>query len=129
MVLPLQTQLPWYSLLLWPPFLPGLRTGPRLDSLWEGHRGFCVVCPVLGPCLGLVLLATSLLILPAAPGLLPGLGAYRFLPFPAGLGLAGGALLLVQASSCRRRQGLMLLAAGWCCRCCCCLSARSGSGS
>ncbi len=64
--------------------------------------------------LGLALLAASLLILPAAPGLLPGLGAYRFLPLPAALGLVGGALLLVQASSRRRQQGLLLLAAGWC---------------
>jgi len=113
MVLPLQTQLPWYSLLLWPPFC--LVCAPVLASILSGKvTGVLRRLPWFWGLLGLVLLATSLLILPAAPGLLPGLGAYRFLPFPAGLGLAGGALLLVQASSRRRRQGLLLLAAGWC---------------
>jgi 4-amino-4-deoxy-L-arabinose transferase-like glycosyltransferase len=134
MVLPLRTQLPWYSLLLWPPF--ALVCAPVLAWLVRRDRpqsppGSVLVAGVprfwmlLGGLLLLVGLAAALFGLavpPAAPlpptaAGLPSAGAelapaLRFLAPAAlllGSGLLLGGWLLQAAAEPRRRQGLGLL--------------------
>ncbi len=108
-ILPLRTQLPWYSHPLWLPFAllcaaplaTLLRTGAargvlrRLPWLWMG----------LG---GLLVLAGGVAQLPGQSELAP----YRWLPLPAGVGLLGGGWLL-RPSGRPRRRGLALLVGGW----------------
>jgi 4-amino-4-deoxy-L-arabinose transferase-like glycosyltransferase len=113
MVLPIQTQLPWYSLLLWPPFC--LICGPALAGLLAaptrpraGQR-----IPWFWCLLGTALVAISLLALGAAVPVPPALRSHPLLPLPAGLGLLGGGLLLCRSAAPQRRRGLVLLTAGW----------------
>ncbi len=113
MVLPIQTQLPWYSVLLWPPFclvcgppLAGLlNASPRPRSV-QGIAWFWCL-------LGTALVAISLLSLAGLVPVPPDLRAQRLLPLPAGLGLLGGGLLLCRSGARHRRGGLILLTAGW----------------
>ncbi|MCT0217774.1 phospholipid carrier-dependent glycosyltransferase [Synechococcus sp. CS-1329] len=102
-VLPMKTQLPWYSLLLWPPFC--LICGPALARLLEAPRprGLLGRLPWFWVALGTLLLLASLLISPPL----------RWLPLPAGLGLVGGGINLTRPGLARRRLGLGLLLLGW----------------
>ncbi len=106
-VLPLRTQLPWYSHPLWLPF--ALLTGPLLATLvadpqLTGVPGAPVLrrLPWFWALLGGLLLAAAIA-LPAARPLLP----------PAGLGLLLGGLALARPAAAWRRRGALLLAAGW----------------
>ncbi|CAK6701625.1 phospholipid carrier-dependent glycosyltransferase [Synechococcus sp. BA-124 BA4] len=102
-VLPMKTQLPWYSLLLWPPFC--LICGPVLARLMEPPRprGLLRPLPWFWAVLGGVLVLASLL----APSPL------RWMPLPAGLGLLFGGISLSRPAQGRRRLGLALLLLGW----------------
>lgn len=109
LVLPLQTQLPWYSLLLWPPF--ALVVAPVLADLVAGRlaprlaRGVAGLWSTLG---GLLLLGV---LLSRLPGLPADLARPAPLALPAGVGLLLAGLLLGQG---RRRLGAALLLTGWC---------------
>jgi len=111
LVLPLRTQLPWYSLLLWPPF--ALVCGPVLVSLADGTAGRAASRWIPRLWLGLGVL----LLLAAAASLVPGrsqtLASLGPLVLPAGLGLCAGGWLLGRG---RGSQGILavgLLALGW----------------
>ncbi len=113
MVLPMRTQLPWYSLLLWPPFC--LVCSPALERLVGERRpgGFLGRVRWLWMLLGgLMLLAV---VVAAIPGLLPAgiVSAYRWLPLPAALGLGFGGWALGLAERRARRLGLVALLTGW----------------
>jgi hypothetical protein len=101
-VLPMKTQLPWYSLLLWPPFC--LICGAALARLVEDPRprGLLGRLPWFWAMLGLLLLASLLVPQP-----------FRWLPLPAGLGLLWGGVCLSRPALGRRRFGLALLLLGW----------------
>jgi len=113
MVLPIQTQLHWYSLLLWPPFC--LVCGPPLAGLLDASpRRPCGRCiPWVWCLLGTALVSISLLALTGVVPVPPDLIARRWLALPAGLGLLGGGLLLCRSGPRQRRRGLILLTAGW----------------
>ena len=114
MVLPLQTQLPWYSLLLWPPFalccgpvLASLINEPQRRPLWR--EGIARLW--LG--LGLLLLLAALVsaVTPALAPLQPAAG----LALPAGLGLVlVGDQLNRSGPVQRRRRAAWGLVLGWC---------------
>ncbi len=114
LVLPLRTQLPWYSLLLWPPLL--LCCGPMLVWLVERQRalqpptpGLTRRVPTFWALLGALLCALAL-VAPAT-----GHSALRPLAPVAGSGgvglLVGGGLLLANQQK-RRVAGAILLVAG-----------------
>jgi 4-amino-4-deoxy-L-arabinose transferase-like glycosyltransferase len=112
LVFPLRTQLPWYHLLLWPPF--ALACGPVLADLAGGTK-FTRLGRMLGllwTALGSVLLigAGLAFLAPAKP--LPGeLGAILL---PAAIGLmAGGSLLARKGRGSRLPWAVPLLAIGW----------------
>lgn len=105
MVLPLKTQLPWYSHLLWPPI--ALLCAESLNELLENqrHRWIAGCWAGLG---AILILAASLLqfkviaiAVPPSPALL------------AGAGLLVGGISLQSTSKNRRRQGLTVLLCGW----------------
>ena len=120
MVLPLQTQLPWYSLLLWPPFV--LVCAPVMTALITGD-----VTPALRVgigriwlALGAILLALALVCGPLAGVLGSGLAILAALQplaglaLPAGLGLLGaGAVLGNDRRGQRRQQAAWGLVLGW----------------
>jgi 4-amino-4-deoxy-L-arabinose transferase-like glycosyltransferase len=116
LVLPLRTQLPWYSLLLWPPFClvcapvlawlirPGLPSRPPAAALAAAIPWFW--CG-LGALLLLAYPAASLGILPLPP-------ATRPLLLSLGVALlAGGGLLLGDRPVGRRAGGLLLVGGVW----------------
>lgn len=116
LVLPLRTQLPWYSLLLWPPFCllcapvlawlirPGLQVRPPAAALAAAIPWFWCV---LG---GLLLLAYPA----AAVGLLPLPSATRPLLVSLGMALlAGGGLLLGRSPMARTAGGGLLVGGVW----------------
>ena len=113
LVFPLRTQLPWYSLLLWPPF--ALACGPVLASLGQKGNGQRVPTRSIGRLwLGLGLL----LLIAAAVSLAPfgqDLAPYRLLVLPAGIGLVGAGWLLMPPNHPRPRGNLAVavLALGW----------------
>jgi hypothetical protein len=115
-VLPLRTQLPWYSLLLWPPFClvcapvlawlirPGLPSRPPAAALAAAIPWFW--CG-LGVLLLLAYPAAALGILPLPP-------ATRPLLLSLGVALlAGGGLLLGDGPAGRRAGGLVLVGGVW----------------
>ncbi len=111
LVFPLRTQLPWYSLLLWPPF--ALTTGPVLSTLVVQGSGRIRMATIrwiwviLG---GAMLAAVALSLTPIGQGL----STYRALVLPAGLGLfLAGCLLGVRAPPGRRLAAVLALAGGW----------------
>ena len=116
LVLPLGTQLPWYSLLLWPPFClvcaPVLawliRSGP------EGRppaAALAAAIPWFWCGLGLLLLLAYPV---AALGILPLPPATRPLLLSLGVALlAGGGLLLAHGPAGRRSGGLLLVGGVW----------------
>jgi 4-amino-4-deoxy-L-arabinose transferase-like glycosyltransferase len=115
LVLPLQTQLPWYSLLLWPPFC--LAVGPVLVGLVRRDGAMALpgaaglrALPRLWCGLGvLVLLAAA----GGGAGLWPALRPAALVALPAGLGLLLGGTWLA-ADRCKQRLGgLITLALGF----------------
>ena len=110
-ILPLRTQLPWYSHPLWLPF--ALLCGPLLTLLLQPRRDRppLQVVPVLWALLGGVLLLLALVAATGRTGLPAGTS---LLVFPAGVGLLGGGLLLRRPAEPQRRRGLALLLTGWC---------------
>jgi 4-amino-4-deoxy-L-arabinose transferase-like glycosyltransferase len=110
LVLPLQTQLPWYSLLLWPPFALGcgplmaaLVSGAGLERLRHGMGRIWLVMAAL--------LLTAVLISP----LIPGLRSVAGIALPAGLGLLAAGLVLGfgKPSHQQRRRVAWGLVLGW----------------
>jgi len=120
LVLPLNTQLPWYSLLIWPPF--ALACGPRLAQLWPEagtprpgahHLGRAIGLLWLGLGGGALALAALSLASPA-PAMAPPAPLGPML-MAAGLGLvAGSGLALAPPGSVRQRWAIPALATGWC---------------
>jgi 4-amino-4-deoxy-L-arabinose transferase-like glycosyltransferase len=106
LVLPLQTQLPWYSLLLWPPF--ALISAPVLVALAR-HRAPAAVqrwIPALWLALGGLLLAAGSVAVAAG-------GPQAFaLTLPAGAGLCAAGWLLRPRSSRPGQRAICLLALG-----------------
>ena len=119
MVLPLRTQLPWYSLLLWPPF--ALMCGPVLADLARGRpaaAGGLSIRPLglLWRGLGALLLGAAGLglLLPARLWSVEAL--LTALPAGVGLLLAGQGLVRVSRDGetpALTRGPIMLLAVGW----------------
>ena len=116
LVLPLRTQLPWYSLLLWPPFC--LVCAPVLA--WLIHPGLSSRPPAAGlaatiPWFWCGLGALLLLAYPAAAlGILPLPPATRPLLLSLGVALlAGGGLLLGRGQAGRTAGGLVLVGGVW----------------
>jgi 4-amino-4-deoxy-L-arabinose transferase-like glycosyltransferase len=115
LVLPLQTQLPWYSLLLWPPFC--LALGPVLVGLVRrdgapalpGAAGLRAVPRLWGGLGVLVLLAAAV----GGVGLLPALRPAALVALPAGLGLLLGGTWLAAGRPRQRLGGLITLALGF----------------
>jgi 4-amino-4-deoxy-L-arabinose transferase-like glycosyltransferase len=111
LVLPLRTQLPWYSLLLWPPFalacgpvLADLARGPQMGR-WARRLGW-----FWGGLGGLLLSASGLALALPGPPPLPAEGLAVVLP--AGGGLLAGGLLLARTRN-RPGRGVVVVAAGW----------------
>lgn len=113
-VLPIRTQLPWYSLLLWPPFC--LVCGPSLALLARQPADAPAVLrrlPAVWMVLGALLLAGTLLAQLPGVVLPQEIGNLKALPLPAALGLLLAGLLLERAQLVKRRSGLALLVLGW----------------
>jgi len=114
LVLPLRTQLPWYSLLLWPPFC--LLCGPVFAWLINPTPAsrppaarFAAAIPLLWAALGALLLVAAALVdalaLPLPPPVRP-------LPLCLGPCLLAGGLLLARPDERRRLSGAVLLIGG-----------------
>ncbi|WP_094514850.1 glycosyltransferase family 39 protein [Synechococcus sp. MW101C3] len=110
-ILPLRTQLPWYSHPLWLPF--ALLCGPLLAQMLQARqtRPPLQLVPILWSWLGGGLILLALAAATARTGLPSGTS---LLVLPAGVGLLGGGLLLLRPAERQRRRGLVLLLAGWC---------------
>jgi hypothetical protein len=102
-VLPLRTQLPWYSHILWLPF--ALLIGPLLAEFAAAPPKQWLLrhLPWLWMLLGVGLLLAGAIALPMA---LP-------IALPAGLGLLLGGAYLLRRPASWRRLGISLLAGGW----------------
>ena len=105
MVLPLRTQLPWYSHLLWPPI--ALLCGETLALLLKDGRPHWI--PNAWKWIGILLLISAMV--------LTALNASAALPVPAliaaGLGLLIGGLKLSKPLQLQRQQGLAIVITGW----------------
>ncbi|MEB3350731.1 MAG: hypothetical protein VKM01_00230 [Cyanobacteriota bacterium] len=114
LVLPLQTQLPWYSLLLWPPF--ALVCGPVLAQLVAGRLAPGLTRAVSSLWQGLGALLLLLVLLSQLPGLPQTLRESAPLALPAAAGLLLGGRLLgpPMGAGTWRRRGALLLLVGWC---------------
>ncbi len=113
LVLPLRTQLPWYSLLLWPSVL--LACGPVLAWLVERAPppappwpGLTRRVPAFWALLGALLVGAAPLLARGGSGLQP----LASVAACGGAGLLGGGLLLLAERRSRRRVGAALLIAG-----------------
>jgi len=104
LVLPLRTQLPWYSHLLWPPI--ALLCGEGLSQLLANGKPRWV--PSLWTGLGTVLLLAGSMALFGITDTFPST------PFlSAGVGLLLGGVWLRASSQTRRFRGLVILLIGW----------------
>jgi 4-amino-4-deoxy-L-arabinose transferase-like glycosyltransferase len=112
LVLPLRTQLPWYSLLLWPPF--ALACGPVLADLATGAGSGRLPRLLGGLWAGLgVLLLSAVALAPILPGTpLPAAGMSAVLAAGGGL-LLGGWQLGWPGRLRKPGRAVLLVAAGW----------------
>lgn len=112
LVFPLRTQLPWYHLLLWPPF--ALACAPVLADLASGsrHRGLARSLGFLWAGLGGILLFGAILALLIHAPLLPeGLAPILL---PAAIALVAGGLVLARCSDpAHLASALSTISAGW----------------
>jgi 4-amino-4-deoxy-L-arabinose transferase-like glycosyltransferase len=112
LVFPLRTQLPWYHLLLWPPF--ALACAPVLADLASGsrHRGLARRLGFLWAGLGGVLLLGAVLaLLVLSPQLPEGLAPILL---PAAIGLVAGGLVMARCCDPARLPSAMAtVSAGW----------------
>ena len=112
LVFPLRTQLPWYSLLLWPPFC--LACGPVLADMAAGLTPLARTrtCGTLWRAMGGLLLAAAsvAVLLPGQP--LPLASALSAGPAALGL-LVGGGQLRRFAGKGNARNAIAVLAGGW----------------
>jgi len=112
LVFPLRTQLPWYSLLLWPPFC--LACGPVLADMAAGSTRIAQTrsCGTLWRAMGGVLLAAAsvAVLLPGQP--LPLASVLSAGPAALGL-LVGGGQLRRFAGKREARGAIAVLAGGW----------------
>ncbi len=113
-ILPLKTQLPWYSLPLWLPF--SLICGPTLAALARKNyskkyleQKLLHQVPLFWIGLGTVLIIISLL---STVGLIQGMSPYKNIAMGCGSGWAIGGFLLNQSSKQTRRKGVWSLIAG-----------------
>ncbi|WP_320673550.1 4-amino-4-deoxy-L-arabinose transferase [Prochlorococcus sp. MIT 1341] len=113
-ILPLKTQLPWYSHPLWIPF--GLLCGPILSWLITRENKHPIVCkkvlekiPLAWILLGSIILLLGLI---GTLGLVKELKPYSTLALAGGLGWATGGLLIYKRSKTKRRFGFLALLAG-----------------
>ena len=104
MVLPLRTQLPWYSHLLWPPI--ALMCAEGLHKLLDEGRPRWVsqTWQVMGSVLAII----GCVVIVKQSSTIPGLSLVL-----AGLGIAAGGRTLQAKATRRRFQGLGLLVIGW----------------
>lgn len=114
LVLPLRTQLPWYSLLLWPPLL--LATGPVLVWLVEHPPALRPPWPALTrrvPAFWALLgaLLSGVAVIACTSGG-PALRPLAPVAASGGVGLLVGGALLLAPEPGRRRSGALLLMAG-----------------
>ena len=114
MVLPLRTQLPWYSLLLWPPF--ALVCGPVLAWLLDRQPqdrppgcGWLIRLPRFWGLIGAVVLAAAL---GSLLGFVPPLRPAATIALVFGSALVVGAWLLSQGERRQRRLGGLVLGLG-----------------
>ncbi|MFZ0407972.1 MAG: phospholipid carrier-dependent glycosyltransferase [Cyanobium sp.] len=114
MVLPLRTQLPWYSLLLWPPF--ALVCGPALAALVDRRfpdrpagAGLLARLPRLWGLIGALVVILALL---ALAGGLPPLRPAAAIALAFGAGLLGGGWLLARPNRSQRRRGALVIVLG-----------------
>ena len=105
MVLPLRTQLPWYSHLLWPP-IALLCAEPLHELLDQGSARWV---PQIWSALGLALLLAGLPVSMLTSAALP-----RASLALAGLGLLIGGVLMGSDLRRRRHRGFAVLLLGWC---------------
>jgi 4-amino-4-deoxy-L-arabinose transferase-like glycosyltransferase len=106
-VLPLRTQLPWYSHIVWLPF--ALLIGPLLAEFAAARPKQWLLrhLPWLWMLLGVGLLLAGAIALPMAlPIALP-------IALPAGMGLLLGGACLLRRPASWRRLGISLMAGGW----------------
>ncbi len=114
MVLPLRTQLPWYSLLLWPPF--ALVCGPVLAAMVD-HRppdgatgvGLLAQLPRLWSLLGALVVALAML---ALAGVLPPVRPAAAIALVFGTALIAAAWLLARPDGRQRRLGGLAMVLG-----------------
>ena len=105
LVLPLRTQLPWYSHLLWPAI--ALLAAEGLEQVLTSGRPRWI--SRIWSLLGSALLITSVVLLLSGQGqALPRL-ALLF----AGIGLLGGGLQMLKPAAMQRHRGLITLLVGW----------------
>ena len=104
MVMPLRTQLPWYSHLLWPPL--ALLCGEGLHELiaWGRHRWVSRAWQLLG----VLLLLAAMVGWASAIADWPGHSLLL-----AGVGLLGGGWWISREKPRHRQRGLLLLLLGW----------------
>lgn len=111
LVLPLQTQLPWYSLVLWPPFC--LCCGPALAQLVQGR-----LSQTLQQGIARIWLTIGILLLAVLPlrGLSASLATAAGLTLPAGAALLGAGVVLGGSQRPRSQRSLAAwgLVLGWC---------------
>lgn len=113
-VLPLRTQLPWYSHLLWPPFL--LCCGPGLTWLVTRERllqpswpAIARKVPLFWALLGILMGGMGLVAYVTGN---PSLRPLPTVAFTGGAGLGVGGVLLLASTQRRRAAGALLLVAG-----------------
>ena len=117
MVFPVATQLPWYSLLIWPPF--AITCGPKLAQLWPKTTDSNAAAARGDRRIGWIWLGLGVLMLAGTAisftGLASNLSPLRWLLLAAGLALiAGSGLGLASPGSSWRRWAGTALVCGWC---------------
>ncbi len=105
LVLPLRSQLPWYSHLLWPAIALLCSEGLHQVLIWGRPRWIGKLWMLMGAAL---LLATLALMISS-----PSIALPRLALVCAGAGLVAGGRQLIQTTQRQRRRGLITLLMGW----------------